>query len=186
MWLFIIGNGNRMLLEDDRDAEVECLDGRKEVFLIEPPLEGDKERMLSEAGLPCLSGSAVASLDIPGSRIFPVIDNVSDKLSSWLRRYAADPRPRSWVCRNHVGSFEPSDSAISSFDNSRSIADGGSTLARGDFDAFSAANCERGRARCPTDPLEVGRCCHESVPALEGVIAVLDGVIVSAAGLDGG
>ncbi len=83
--------------------------------------------------------------------------------------------------------MEPSDSAISSFDSSRSVREGGSTLARGDFAAlFSAANCDRGRARGPVDPLEVGRCCHDKVPALEGAIDGLGDVVDSVAGLDGG
>lgn len=86
MWLFIIGNGDRVVLEDERDAEAECLNGRRGPPRIEPPLDGDKERMLSEAGFACLSGSMVDSLDIPGSRILPVIDSVSDTLSSRSRR----------------------------------------------------------------------------------------------------
>lgn len=65
--------------------------------------------------------------------------------------------------------------------------EGGSTLGRGDFEAlFSAANCDRGRARGPVDPLEVGRCCHDKVPALEGAIDELGDVVDSVAGLDGG
>ncbi len=86
-----------MLLEDDKDAEVDCLIGRSGPSRIELPLDGDIERMLSPAGLPCLSGSTVGSLDIPGNRIPAFVDSVSDTLSFRSRRYAADPRPRSWV-----------------------------------------------------------------------------------------
>lgn len=80
--------------------------------------DGEAALCFTEATSIDLSGSAVDSLDIPGSRILSPIDGVSRIESSWLRLNAAEPVPRSAVCRNHVGSFSPKDSAISVLDNS--------------------------------------------------------------------
>ena len=77
----------------------------------EPKCEGELERMLSGGGL-AASGSAVDSRDMPGSCRFPDTDPASEALSSWFRRYAAEPMPRSGVCLNHEGSLAPRDCAI--------------------------------------------------------------------------
>lgn len=90
IWRFIIGSGDRIPFEDDMDVDFGLLNWRTDPPLMESLLEGEAERMLSEAGLPCLSGSAVDSLDIPGKRILPIVDMMPD-VSSWFRRYAADP-----------------------------------------------------------------------------------------------
>lgn len=134
---------------------------------IETSVDGDAERTLSGAGLMRASGSAVLSLDIPGNRLLPIIDAVSDR-SSWFLLNAADPNARSCVCLNQVGSFDPRDCEIWLLDTPLSLVGTGSTAARGDLEAlFSEATKE------PIDPRDEGRCCHESVPAREGAIAAL-------------
>lgn len=111
----------------------------------------------------------------------------SDVNPSWVRLYAADPKPRSCVWRNHAGSFVPNDSAIFSLETSRSSVDGGSTLVRGDLDVlFSTTICDSGRGLAPADPREVGRCCHERVLDLEGSIDVLGVLVGEVVVCDGG
>lgn len=58
-----------------------------------------------------LSGSNDCSRDIPGRRMLRCVE-LSESLSLSFRRYAADPRPLSAVCRKNVGSIDPSDFAI--------------------------------------------------------------------------
>lgn len=79
---------------------------------MELSLEVESELTLSGGGLMRLSGSAVLSLDIPGRRMLPVDEIVSDASSTWFFLNAAEPAPRSWVCLNHDGSRDPSDCAI--------------------------------------------------------------------------
>ena len=44
--------------------------------------------------------------------------------------------------------------------------EGGSGVARGDREAlFSVARTDRGRTFPLTDPLDIGRCCHEGAPS---------------------
>ena len=119
------------------------------------------------------TGSAVLSLDIPGNCLLLVVDDGSDKLS-WVLLNAADPNPRSCVCLNQVGSFDPRDCEIWLMDIVSSFVGVGSATARGAFEAlFSEATMDNGRLLGPIDPRDEGRCCHESVPAREGAIAAL-------------
>lgn len=185
-----LGIGGLGPSEDDMEVDLVYWYCRMEVPLVESVLEGEIERTLSETGLLCLSGTiadSLGSLDMPGKRILPANDVVLGVISSWFRRYAADPRPRSWVCLNHAGSLEPKESAICSLEISRSPVDDGSALARGDLEVlFSVAICDKGRALGPVDPREVGLCCQESVPDLDGGMAVLEEVSANVAGLTGG
>ena len=61
---------------------------------MEPSIEGELELTLSGGGLERVSVSAVLSRDIPGRRMLPVIEAVSDVSSLFLRN-AADPEPLS-------------------------------------------------------------------------------------------
>ena len=63
-----------------------------------------------------------------------------------------------------------------------------SGVARGDLAAlFSEANIDNGRPFGPVDPREVGRCCHESVPArARGIAALGDAVEDNLVGFDEG
>ena len=89
--------------------------------------EGELERVLSGGGLVGLSaGVKLVSRDMPGRRILPpLFAPASAVSSSWFRRNAAEPMPLSVVCLNHVGSFEPSDSAICARESSL-LSDAGS------------------------------------------------------------
>ena len=140
----------------------------------EPSLDGDAERTLLGAGLVRFSGSAVLSLDIPGKRMLPIVDAVSDR-SSWFFLNAADPNPRSCVCLNQAGSFNPRDCEIWLLDILPSFMGAESVAALGEFETlFSEVTADNGRLLDPVDPREEGRCCHESVPAREGAIAALE------------
>ena len=155
------------------DAELEYLWPSRDSPRTEPSLGGDVERPKSEAELARFSRSAVLSLDIPGNGLLPTNGAVSDE-SSWFLLNAADPSPRSCVCLNQAGSFDPKDCEIWLLDMLPSIADVRSTATRGDIEAlFSEANMDNGRLLEPADPRDEGRCCHERVPAREGAIAVL-------------
>ena len=155
------------------DAELEYLWPGRDSPRIEPSLGGDVERSKSEAELARFSRSAVYSLDIPGNGLLPTNGAVSDE-SSWFLLNAADPNPRSCVCLNQAGSFDPKDCEIWLLDMLPSIAGVRSTVTRGDIEAlFSEANMDNGRLLEPVDPRDEGRCCHERVPAREGAIAVL-------------
>jgi len=116
---------------------------------------------------------------MPGILSFPAPCPTSVD-SSWVRRFAADPTPRSAVCRNQPGSFEANDSAIWVLDSSGASSLAGSGVARGERAAFSAASMDSGLRPL----LDFGRCCHESVPERErgrGELLLLSG-IVSASG----
>ena len=126
------------------------------------------------------------SLDIPGNGLLPIVDTVSDR-SSWFLLKAADPKPRSCVCLNQVGSFDPRDCEIWLLDILSSFVGVGSAAARGAFEAlFSEATMDNGRLLEPVDPRDEGRCCHESVPAREGAIAALGEGVEIVGGLNGG
>lgn len=77
IWLLIVGNGERMLLKEEMEAELEKL-----CPLELPRVEREFGRALSGGGLMRLSGSVVLSLDIPGRRMLPVVDIVSDVSST--------------------------------------------------------------------------------------------------------
>ena len=157
--------------------------------------EGELDRVLSGGGLVGLSaGVRVVSRDMPGSLILPaLLAPASAASSSWFRRYAAESMPLSGVCLNHVGSFEPSDSAICARDISLLASDAGSGVmfallsceslvglrARsgvplGERAAFSCASHDSGLL--PSPPLDLGRCCHDSVPERANCVAVCGGV----------
>ena len=117
------------------------------------------------------------SREKPGKRTLPVNEVVFELSSSLFFRYAAEPAPRSAVCRNQVGSFEAKECDIWSLDNSFSFSftskGVGPGVARGDLIAlFSDAPIESGRLFALVEPLEVGRCCHESVPERDGIAAL--------------
>ena len=154
------------------DAEPEYLWPSRDDPRIEPSLGGDVERPKSEAELARLSRLAVLSLDIPGNGLVPIDDAVSGK-SSWFLLNAADPSPRSCVCLNQAGSFDPKDCEIWLLDMLPSVAGVRPTTTRGDIEALSSeANMDNGRLLEPVDPRDEGRCCHERVPARKGAIAV--------------
>jgi len=137
--------------------------------------EGDMDRILSGGGLFPFSGPAVDSRDSPGKRMLPLVDPVSDIASSCSRLYADEPTPRSAVCLNQEGSFEPRACAIWLLDISVSSLVVGSGVAPGDLTAlFSAATIDSGRLRALVEPRDVGRCCQDSVPARDGAIAALE------------
>lgn len=173
LWLLIVGRGDRIPPADVSDAGPEFLWVSPDMPWNEPSLDDDAERTLSGAGLVRSSGSAVLSLDIPGNRLLPIVDAVSDR-SSWFLLNAADPNPRSCVCLNQVGSFDPRDCEIWLLDILESVVGAESVAARGEFEALlSEGTIDNGRLLDPVDPREEGRCCHESVPAREGAIAAL-------------
>ena len=126
------------------------------------------------------------SLDIPGSRPPPIIAGVSDRLSRVLL-IAADPNPRSDVCLNQAGSFDPRDCEIWFLDMPSSFVGASVAIVAGDLEAlFSEAARDNGRLLEPVDPRDEGRCCHGSVPAREGVNAVLESGWEIDWGCDGG
>lgn len=122
---------------------------------------------VSVTGLASLGASRGVSFIRPGSGL-RWIGPSATSASSWVRLYAAEPKPRSAVCLNHVGSFAPSESAICCRDTSLSF--GGED--KGDLAAlFSEASMDSGRLR----EVEVGRlCCQESVFDLDGIAALGD------------
>ncbi len=77
----IVGSGDRILLDEEIEAELEKL-YPLELPRIEPSLEVESDRTLSVGGLMRLSGSAMYSLDIPGRRLLPVADVVFDVSST--------------------------------------------------------------------------------------------------------
>ena len=166
-----------MLPTDASDTELENLWTCPGMPLVEPSPGGDVERPLLGTELARFSSSTVLSLDIPGNRLVPITDAVSGESSLFLLN-AADPNPRSCVCLNQVGSFDPKDCEIWFLDILSSFVGVLSMVARGDFEAFSSeAIMDNGRLLEPVDPRDEGRCCHERVPAREGAIAALgDGV----------
>ncbi len=64
------------------------------------------------------------SLDVPSSFLLSDIEVSPLSTSSWPLLYAAEPMPRSGVCRNHEGSLEPNDWAIWVLEGSDSSAVG--------------------------------------------------------------
>lgn len=145
--------------------------------LTELAREGEIERASSRRGLVGLSDSTVDSRDMPGSLILPDAGGASTTRSSWLFLYAAEPIPLSAVCLNHEGSLEPSASAICALDGScPPSAVFGSGVPRGLLAAFSAASIESGLRPL----LDFGRCCHESVPERDRVLAGGDTGVSSA------
>ena len=87
---------------------------------------------------------------------------------------------------NHDESLDPSDCAIWPLGIMSSLAMAGSALARGDLAAFfSEASIDNGRLRGPACPCDVGRCCHERVPARARGIAALGDVSESVWGFEG-
>lgn len=173
LWLLIVGRGDRMPPADASDAEFEEVWTSPGMPRIEPSRDGDAERTPSGAGLVRSSDAAVLSPDSPGNRLLPIIDAVSDR-SSWFLLNAADPNPRSCVCLNQVGSFDPRDCEIWLLDMLLSFVGAGSAAARGEFETFlSEATMDNGRLLEPVDPRDEGRCCHERVPARERAIATL-------------
>lgn len=137
----------------------------------EPPRDpGELERMLSGGGL-LISGSTVDSRDMPGSCLLPDREPVSEALSSWLRLYAAEPAPRSGVCLNHDGSFEPSDAAIELLEGLGSGEEGSGDFV-GDVEGGRSGDLEAidsGRRMLP----DCGRCFHERVPERPNAAALV-------------
>ena len=173
LWLLIVGKGDPMPPPGANDAELEYLWSNRDSPRIEPSLGGDVARPKSEAELARFSRSVVCSLDIPGNGLLPINGAVFDE-SSWFLLNAADPTPRSCVCLNQAGSFDPKDCEIWLLDMLPSAAGVRSAATRGEVEAlFSEANMDNGRLLGPVDPRDEGRCCHERVPAREGGIAVL-------------
>ena len=78
----------------------------------ERPRDGDSGRMTTVCELDSFSGSIVDPLDISGNRLLSLEEKPSIALRSSLFLHAAEPSPRSAVCLNHFGSFEPRDCAI--------------------------------------------------------------------------
>ncbi len=73
----MVGNGDRILLEEETEAEPEKL-----CALELPRIEIESARTLSGGGLMRLPGSAVLSLDIPGRRMLPILGFVADGSST--------------------------------------------------------------------------------------------------------
>lgn len=111
---------------------------------------------------------------------------VSCGVSSLLVLYAGELRPRSAVCLNHVGSFEPNDSAMVSREGGcgascSSVSSGwDSGVLCGERAAlFSDARAERGRVREAEVEDEFGRLCQDMVLERDGMAALgeaLDGL----------
>lgn len=143
----------------------------------DPPRDpGELERKLSRGGL-LISGSIVDSRDIPGSCLLPDIEPASDAVSSWLRRYAAEPAPLSGVCLNHEGSFAPNDAAIEVREVVGS-GDEGSGVLVGDVVADLSGDLEAiesGRLKLP----DCGLCFHERVPERPNAAALAAGFLGS-------
>lgn len=135
--------------------------------LTELAREGEVERVSSGRGLVGLSDSIVDSRDMPGNLIVPDAGGASTTRSSWLLLYAAEPIPLSAVCLNHDGSLEPNASAICALDGSCPSVAFDSGVPRGLRAAFSAASIDNGLRPL----LDFGRCCHESVPERDRVLA---------------
>lgn len=131
---------------------------------------------------------------MPGNCLLPLVENASDVASPWFRLKAADPAPRSAVCLNQVGSFEPKDCAISFLEKSSAssrfscsgaaagaTSDGREKFGRGrdevdsldDGRATSEGREKFGRGRDEFESLDDGRCCHERVPERESIVAVV-------------
>ena len=171
---------------DASNADCEYVWLSPEMPRIEPSLDGDAARALSGARPVRSSGSAVLSPDIPGNGLLPTIEAVSDR-SSWFLLNAADPNPRSCVCLNHVGSFEPRVCEIWLLGTPSSFVGARSAAVDRDVEAgFSEAATDNGRLLGPVDPRDEGRCCHESVPAREGAIAALGEGVEIFRGFGGG
>jgi hypothetical protein len=102
-----------------------------------------------------------------------VIEAESDIVSSAFRLYAADPPPRSAVCRNHDGSFDCSDWAISLLEGSDSLAESDPGVASGGLISLSEMT-EVGRLCTPLEVLDCGRCCQDRVPARAGAAPAFD------------
>ena len=124
---------------------------------IEPGLEVKSDVTLSAGGgLLAIAASLDVSRDMPGSPLRPEKTLSPDVLSSLLLLYAALPTPLSAVCLNHDGSRDPRDAAIWSRDGSTS-----GVFVPDPLVLLPNDTIETGLLPAP---LELGRCCHDSVP----------------------
>lgn len=129
--------------------------------------EGSDITLSDGAGRSSFAVSVEGPLDMPGRPLRPDVKLPADVALSSLFLYAAFPTPRSAVCLNQDGSRDPKDAAIWSRD--------GSTSSAGVFLAWvllSVDTIDRGLLPAP---LELGRCCHESVPERARLVALGEG-----------
>jgi hypothetical protein len=177
-----IGSGDRVLETDSASpADTDVLAENRLLSTAPPSVEPRRdpaglERMLSGGGL-LMSGSMVDSRDMPGSCLFPEMEPASEAVSSWLRRYAAEPAPLSGVCLNHEGSLAPSEAAIDVREGGRS-GEAGSGVFVGDTGADRSGDLEAmesGRRKLP----DCGRWFHERVPERPNAAALAAGFLGS-------
>ncbi len=136
--------------------------------LTEP--ERDAVSRFSEgAGLLAFVGSGGSSRDSPGSPLLPDAKLSPEPDSSLLLLYAAFPSPLSAVCLNHEGSRDPKEAAIWSREGSTSDAAVLLVLLVG----LLVSGCTIDFGLLPP-PLELGRCCHDSVPERARLDAVFE------------
>lgn len=146
-WALVVGTGEPIVVR------VDAVDPK----LLKPALpfdelfpEGEDDLSISFLSASrLLPGSEFIGRDMPGSCIREALSGASamSLSSTCVFRYAAEPWPRSAVCRNHVGSFDASDCAIASLAIGAvsSACDDGSGVALGERAAFSVAITDSGR-----------------------------------------
>ena len=171
----MVGKGERTRPIDEAAREILDFDAMPDAMDADSAVDGEVDLILSGVGLPRFTGSAVFSCDMPGRPMPPLPEFVSIKGSSpWFLLYAAEPRPRSGVCLNHEGSFEPSDWAICTLDALSPMDAAGSRICGEGLAVPSSEPIDdRGRPVGTVEPRDEGRCCHESVPARDGATAAL-------------
>ena len=149
--------------------------------LDELALEVEDDRSTSACFVSLTSELSLYSLfgvrDIPGNptrwMFGMALASSASLTSTCVFRYAAEPCPRSEVCRNHVGSFAASDCAISLRSIGAGSSNGGSEVSFGERVAVSPPIMENGRVLNRTGDCEFGLRCHERVGLLDGI--ALDG-----------
>ena len=143
--------------------------------LDEPALEGEIDRSISAGFVSFASEPSLYSLfgvrDMPGNptRLMFGMASSTFSTSTCVFRYAAEPCPRSEVCRNQVGSFAASDCAISSRPIGGASLDEGSETSIGERVGVSLEIMENGRVFDRTGDCEFGLRCHERVGLLDGI-----------------
>lgn len=183
-WDSSTGRGVLPLLADSESPpEIDVLVEKRLLIMVlprtEPPREpGELERTLSAGGLPT-SGSMVDSRDMPGNCLRPDtepdIEPVSEAVSSWVLRKAADPLPPSGVWRKKAGSLAPNDAAMEVREGFASGEEASGVLLD-DGRSGERAAMESGRRMLP----DCGRCFHDSVPDRPRAAALVAGFLGSA------
>jgi hypothetical protein len=81
-WLWRVAKGERKLLADDSDAEVECLMPKLDLLRMDPSSDGEIERTPSVGGLASFGSSTLGPCERPCNRTFSEDAVVSDRSPS--------------------------------------------------------------------------------------------------------